>query len=246
MRPDPHPDLTHRRELFASPAADLLDRCTARRLAGGGPAMFSPDVPRRLAGVPADRLTALLERRCSVREFADTPVPRAQLAELCAAGTRAQTLLSARPAEGPRAVVWLVWARNVEGLPPGIHAYDEVAGDFSFVAALPDDRMWAHAVPSDFAGSPCVLLPLWTMDGAPPPDGVDATDRYLNSLLATGSSLYAAWLTALDLGLSGCLWRGVHSALLSAVLGRGGIGSRPFLALSAGHPAVPERTGATP
>jgi hypothetical protein len=236
-----HSDLTGRRELFGDTATELLDHCEARGLAGNGSVTFSPEVPRRLTELPHGRITELLERRRSVREYADAPVSREHLADICGSGLRARTLLTGGPAEDPHADSWLVWARNVEGLSPGIHTYDG-AGDFTSVTPLPDDLTWSHAIQSDFVESPCLVLPLWKLDSALTADG---TDGYLNSLLAAGSSLYTSWLTALDLGLVGCLLRGVHPALLSSALGMGGVGARPLLTLSLGHPLAPDTTGET-
>jgi nitroreductase len=225
-----HP--TYRRELFGAPAAELLDHSEARRLTGDASAVFSPEVPGYLARLTPERVTELLERRRSVRDYADRPVSREQLAEVCASGSRASTVLSTAPEGSTRSACWLVWARRVEGLPPGIHSY-EPAGDFSFLSALPDDRAWAHAVQSKFADAPCLVLPLWELDNALREGG---SDGYFNLLLATASSLYASWLTALDLGLAGCLLRDIHPALLSSSLAFGGISARPFLTLALGHP----------
>jgi nitroreductase len=229
-----HP--TYRRELFGAPAAGLLDRGEVRRLAGNGSAVFSPEVPGRLALLTQERIAELLERRRSVRDYADRPVSREQLAEVCAGGAQASAVLATAPEGLTRSARWLVWARRVDGLPPGIHSY-EPTGGFSFVAALPDDRTWAHAVQSKFTDAPCLVLPLWELDNALREDG---TDGYFNLLLATGSSLYVAWLTALDLGLAGCLLRDIHPALLSSDLALGGISARPFLTLALGYPHPPE------
>jgi nitroreductase len=228
----------HRREVFGAQAAELLDRGEVRRLADDGSAAFAPELPERLTRLGAEHVADLLRRRRSVRDYADRPVRRDHLAEICASGSQASAVLATAPGRLAVSAHWLVFARRVDGLQPGVHSYD-ASGGFSLVADPPDDRSWARAVQPEFVDAPCLLLPVWELESALRERG---TDGYFNLLLATGSSLYVSWLTALDLGLSGCLLRDLHPALLSATVALGGVDARPFLTLALGHPPEPTDT----
>ncbi len=222
----------YRREVFGAQAAELLDHGEVRRLADDDSADFAPELPGRLTRLAEEHVVDLLKRRRSVRDYADRPVRREYLAKICASGSQASAVLATAPGRLTDSAHWLVFARRVDGLTPGIHSYD-ASGEFSFVADPPDNRSWACAVQPEFVDAPCLLLPVWELDSALREHG---TDGYFNLMLATGSSLYVSWLTALDLGLSGCLLRDLHPALLSATLGLGGVGARAFLTLALGHP----------
>ncbi|MFF2409970.1 hypothetical protein [Streptomyces sp. NPDC058092] len=220
----------HLRESVLGESAEAILTSPSRTLTRGRQGPFRPRLASRLACLERDDLERAAAGRHSVRRFTTDALPLPDVLSICGVATEASELLVPPGDQGHRAT-WLVFASRVAGVEPALYAYEE--GRLHRVAALPNAGAQAYAGQPELVAAPCVLYPLWDLADAM---ASDPTDGYLNVLTAAGSALYSAWLFALTLNVSGCLFRGMNPALLPGP-GPGGPAAHPVLALALGHEA---------
>ncbi|MFD8722628.1 nitroreductase family protein [Streptomyces sp. NPDC059629] len=206
-------------------ASDAMTHARRRDVRRAAEPVFRPTVAKALSGLSRPEFDALVARRRAARAFPVRPVPQDLLLEVCRAAAEAAQAM----AVGPEPLRWLVFADRVSGLERAVHTYQD--GAFTPLAQLPGEEARYLSMPPTFMSAPVVLTPLTDLGRRL---AEEAADGYFNSLTRTGYSLHTAWLTAVSVGLSGCLFRGSSPPLLHTLAGRGGLDSRPFLSLALG------------
>ncbi|WP_405929605.1 nitroreductase family protein [Streptomyces griseus] len=226
MSASEHPMREH---LLGEAARAILDS-RSRTLARDEKKPFRPALATELTALDGEELHRLAAGRRSVRHFTTDPLALTDVLRICRVATEACGLLSSSGPPAHRAT-WLVSASRVEGVEPALYAYE---GDgLHRVGELVDPRVLTYAGQPRLITAPCVLHPRWDLAEAMTSH---PTDGYLNVLTTAGGALYSAWLFALTLNLSGCLFRGANPALLPGS-GPGGPAAHPVLALALGHEA---------
>ncbi|THA46553.1 nitroreductase family protein [Streptomyces sp. A1136] len=194
-------------------------------------------VSAEIAPASAEPLESLLRRRASVRTYA----PRAvEVDVLAAIIERAATFdRGAWPDHDAGACLeFLVAARNVSGLPTGLHLYSPAEGGFTRLADLPAGDAAADLVLQlEFAHAPAIVMVCGPLAAS-----LDRHGEHGHRLLLTraGAAAHTAWLTALDRGLVGSIFAGFLSSALKPLVPLDGYRSAQLLAFSCGHAAASE------
>lgn len=202
-------------------------------LAGEGPAARER-VTAVAAPPSALPMEEVLRRRASTRTYAPEPVP----VELVAAVVRAASGFdrAAWPEdEAGAGLDFLVAARHVTGLAPGIYLYVRDDAEFVRLADLPQGEAAADLVLQlEFADAPVTVLACGPLAASLARHG-EHGHRLL--LARAGAASQAAWLTALDRGLVGSIFAGFLASSLKPLVPVDGYRSAQLLAFSCGHPA---------
>ncbi|MFH8386554.1 nitroreductase family protein [Kitasatospora sp. NPDC018058] len=222
--------------------SDLMDlmaalrQDTERRSEAEHRAALDLEVPWQWHGVSGfgalaeDGLRPALQRRRANRFFADRPVDTELLQRMIEAGQAADAALwplewAARPLE------FLVVARAVTGLRPAIHRHGpdgfEALADISGT-----EELSALVLQPEFALAPAILLATGSLEDALDSAGSHGHRRLLER---SGAACEAAWLTAVDGGLSGSIFAGFLPSALKRLLGIDGFRRTQLLALAVGH-----------
>jgi hypothetical protein len=186
----------------------------------------APARPRRGTLLPlADALAA----RRSVREFAASPLPRADLefllAHPAAEMERVWPAATARPSFG---LVTLVIAARVTGLDAGVYTSGEAAG-MARLADIPESR----ALYDLYAPAPVLFAICGDVGWATSAEG----PGYGGLLVAAGALGHATWLSALSAGYAASVYGGAAEEL-THVARRAGLGLRHLFTVAAGRPAA--------
>ncbi|MGW3041161.1 nitroreductase family protein [Kitasatospora sp. NPDC001159] len=175
-------------------------------------------------------LLPTLQRRRANRFFADRPVDAELLRRMIEAGQGADAALwpverAARPLE------FLVAARTVTGLSPAIHRYG--SDGFEPLADISGaEELGSLVLQPEFALAPAILLATGSLEDALESAGSHGHRRLLER---SGAACEAAWLTAVDEGLSGSIFAGFLPSALKRLVGIDGFRRTQLLALAVGH-----------
>ncbi|MEU8924979.1 nitroreductase family protein [Kitasatospora sp. NPDC048545] len=222
--------------------SDLLDlmaelrQDTERQSLAQHRAVPGPDVPWQwhdetvLDSLVDDGLRPTLRRRRANRFFADRPVDAEVLQRMIEAGHGADAALW--PAEwAARPLEFLVAARTVTGLRPAVHRYGP--DGFEPIADIVGvEQLRALVLQPEFALAPAILLATGSLEDALESAGSHGHRRLLER---SGAACEAAWLTAVDAGLSGSIFAGFLPSALKRLVGIDGFRRTQLLALAVGH-----------
>ncbi|HEY2793111.1 MAG TPA: nitroreductase family protein [Micromonosporaceae bacterium] len=165
-------------------------------------------------------LAAILGQRHAVRSFTAEPVRVDQVASIAACAYSADERLWPSHVHGDVGLSITVAARNVNGLPRGLHRIDR-SGARSAIAG--DDAL-LEALARDLADAPVLLLIGADLGSA----CARSESGYGAALVRCGSLGYAAWLAAIHAGLSGCAHGGSHPLVTAAYVADGRAGRHMF------------------
>jgi hypothetical protein len=195
---------------------------------------FDPKVPRQgeagLGALALRDLPATLDQRQACRFFTDRPVESELIQRMIDAGYAADAALwpnerAARPLE------LLVVGRAVTGLRPGVHRYGP--DGFESLADISEpEELGGLVLQEEFALAPAVLLAIGSLEDALESAG---SHGYRRLLERSGATCEAAWLTAVDDGLSGSIFAGFLPSALKRLVGIDGFRRTQLLALAVGH-----------
>ncbi|MBV2153699.1 nitroreductase family protein [Kitasatospora sp. SUK 42] len=187
-----------------------------------------------LGPLVGDSLRSTLRRRKANRFFADQPVDADVLRRMVEAGHGADASLwpverAARPLE------FLVAARDVTGLRPAVHRHEP--DGFTPLADLAGTgELSALVLQPEFALAPAILVAVGSLE-----DATDSAGSHGHRLLLerSGAACAAAWLTAVDAGLSGSIFAGFLPSALRRLVGIDGFRRTQLLALAVGQAREP-------
>lgn len=149
---------------------------------------------------PASEADAVLAARRTVRRFAGQPVGKAVLEDILTAGDRLDRRLFAEDRRACGLLETVVVARDVTGLPTGVHTVaPELAGG-EFNGPLAESAWRAiHMVPT-LCTAPVLIVPTGNLAAA---DRHFGAHGHLRTRRRAGAIAYAMWLAALAAGLAG-------------------------------------------
>jgi nitroreductase len=152
-----------------------------------------------------------LARRRAVREFSDDAVASQDVATIVERAREAERVVWPADAHGMIRYTILVAAYRITGLAPGLYltSGDSTTGAFSKLAADP----WPDSLRLAYNNAAFLVLICADISAASQP----GAPGYGPLLIRAGTLGYAAWLSAISLGLAGCVYAGPHHRVTEAV-----------------------------
>ncbi|MBV9451290.1 MAG: hypothetical protein JO345_35930 [Streptosporangiaceae bacterium] len=160
---------------------------------------------------PIGSADAVLARRRAVRQFTDGAVAPQGVQTIIERAREAERAVWPAEAHGAIEYTVLVAALRMTGFAPGLYLSvdDSAAGPFSELAAAP----WLDSLRAAYADAACLLLICADISAA----GRSGSTQYGPLLIRAGTLGYGAWLSAISLGLAGCVYAGPHHRITEAV-----------------------------
>ena len=194
-----------------------------------------PSVAVRLPK-PANNALSLgdvLANRRSIREFSQRPVD---------AGAVGTALCYARAADVADwsdehrcrlALTYLVIARQIVGVEPGVYRYDDgIHGLCKVGSALSHEEMIDLIVQDEFANAPVLV---WITGNLAAACARDGARGHRQLLVRAGAAGHRLWMAALGLGLSGAVVAGLVPGAARRVLGMDGYNVASLFAFAGGY-----------
>jgi hypothetical protein len=173
----------------------------------------------------ASRISEVVARRRSVRDFARTPVGRDRILALASCAYRADARLWPAARHGGIGLIVSIAAMRVDGIERGLHLVTRS----SEPRLLTTDAELVDRLADRYADAAALLLFGVDLDQA----CAAGTSGYGAALVRCGSAGYAAWLAAGADGLCGCAYGGSHP-LATAAFTDAGIAARHMFSISVG------------
>lgn len=213
---------------FRSPVDPQWTPRGHRRAAALGATTHCPPVSQP----KADLLTTLRVRR-SIRDFAPVAVPAGLLGQIVAAGITDDH--ETWPGEQVRGRLQVdVVALRVDGLEPGMFAFDAGARSYTPVAPLPArEVLYDMTIQREFCEAAAIVSIAADLEAAVAAHGAHG---YRLLLGRASAAAYAMWLEAVAHGLVGSVFAGFIQASVRGPLVNDGASRHPIFALALGVP----------
>ena len=159
-----------------------------------------------LLGAPEDVLTS----RRAVRHLTEEPISQPNLVTIIEHARAAEQAVWPGETHGSIGYAILIGAFRIKGLDPGLYLAGDgkETGRFSTVA----DTSWLDSLRVDYADAACLLLICADISAACRTGG----PGYGPLLIRAGTIGQAAWLSAIDFGLAGCVYARPHYLVTEA------------------------------
>jgi nitroreductase len=160
---------------------------------------------------PLEAPENVLARRRAVRQFTDDAVAPQDVETIVEHARQAERSVWPAEAHGVIGYTLVVAAFRITGLVPGLYlvSADPAAGSFSMLASGP----WLDSLRAAYADAACLLLICADIAAACRP----GAPGYGPLLIRAGTLGHGAWLSAISLGLAGCVYAGPHHRVTEAV-----------------------------
>jgi hypothetical protein len=160
---------------------------------------------------PLGAANDVLACRRAVRHFTDEPISLADVATIIEHARTADQTVWPAEVHGSMKYTILIAAFRVNGLDPGLYLAggDTNTDPFSRLTDTP----WLDSLRVAYADAACLLLICGDISAACRTDG----SGYGPLLIRAGTIGYAAWLSAISLGLAGCVYARPHYRVTEAV-----------------------------
>jgi SagB-type dehydrogenase family enzyme len=198
----------------------------------------------RIVSLPVERvggrlLDEVLTGRHSVRTYTVDPVSLAQLSTILGYAHRWDATEWRSGERGEEALKFTVLANNVEGLEPGVYAYEPVSRELiSLRGALSDKESMSLYAQSEFAEAPVTV---WISANLAAACSRAGSFGHRRLLIRAGAAGHRLWMASLALGMAGCLVAGVIPGAARRRLGMDGYTNASLLAFTAGHGSLHPR-----
>jgi hypothetical protein len=171
---------------------------------GGDPACHHPP------WLPGSIESVMVGRR-AVHQFADDELSRQQLTAIADSAYKAEQTVWPAETHGTIRFTILAAAYRVSTLRPGLYLVDPAAADDAFqpLTAGP----WLESLREVYADAACLMLVCADFSGACRTDG----PGYGPLVIRAGTLGYGAWLSAVGLGLAGCVYGATHYRVTETV-----------------------------
>jgi SagB-type dehydrogenase family enzyme len=185
-------------------------------------------------------LDDVLAYRNSVRTYTDDPVSLLQLSTILGYAHRWDATEWGGGERGEEALKFSVLANNVEGLEPGVYAYEPVSRELvSLRGALSLEESLDLFVQPEFAEAPVTV---WIGANLAAACSRAGSFGHRRLLIRAGAAGHRLWMASLALGMAGCLVAGIKPRAARARLGMDGYTNASLLAFAAGHGSLhPQR-----
>lgn len=197
-----------------------------------------------IVSLPVERvggrlLDEVLAVRRSARIYTDDPVSLAQLSTILGYAHRWDAAEWRSGERGEEALKFTVLANNVEGLEPGVYAYEPVSHELiSLRGALSAEESMDLFVQSEFAEAPVTV---WISANLAAACSRAGSFGHRRLLIRAGAAGHRLWMASLALGMAGCLVAGVIPGAARRRLGMDGYTNASLLAFAAGHGSLHPR-----
>lgn len=171
-----------------------------------------------------------LARRRSDRRFTGDPVPLADLALIIGRAREAERVLWPTDAHGAIRYTILFAAYRIAGLAPGLYLANEREDDGFCLLLTADD--WLGVLRAAYSDAACLVFVCADFTAACCP----GSPGYGPLLIRAGTLGHAVWLSAIDVGLAGCVYGAPHHHVTD-VLRRTDDWSRHVFTTALGVPA---------
>jgi len=192
----------------------------------------------RIVSLPVERvggrlLGEVLTGRYSVRTYTDDPVSLAQLSTILGYAHRWDATEWRSGERGDEALNFTVLAHNVEGLEPGVYAYEPVSRALiSLRGELSVEESEDLFVQPEFVEAPVTI---WISANLAAACSRAGSFGHRRLLIRAGAAGHRLWMASLALGMAGCLVAGVIPGAARRRLGMDGYTNAILLAFAAGH-----------
>jgi SagB-type dehydrogenase family enzyme len=197
-----------------------------------------------IVSLPVERvggrlLGEVLAGRRSVRIYTDDPVSLAQLSTILGYAHRWDAAEWRSVERGEEALKFTVLANNVEGLEPGVYAYEPVSHELiSLRGALSTEESMDLFAQSEFAEAPVTV---WISANLAAACSRAGSFGHRRLLIRAGAAGHRLWMASLALGMAGCMVAGVIPGAARRRLGMDGYTNASLLAFAAGHGSLHPR-----
>ncbi|GAA3594169.1 nitroreductase family protein [Streptomyces osmaniensis] len=222
---------------------DLVRACAADLAgptAGSVPSELRLDAPSGTryayalptAGPPTRSVSAVLNDRRTIRDFAPGPLPAKVLGEVLKATLSQDRRMASGETEAGNGLTPVVVVRAATGIEPGVYEAGAAGNCLYWHGALSQEAWRLLFFQSQLESAPVLIL----MAGSPAAAWHrDAAQGYLRLVRRAGAAAYAGWLAALQQGYDGCLMGStLPSPQLNEAAGFDPAGRRPLIALAIG------------
>lgn len=184
-------------------------------------------------------LDEVLSGRHSVRTYTDDPVSPAQLSTILGYAHRWDATEWRSGERGEEALKFTVLANNVEGLEPGVYAYEPVSRELvSLRGALSVEESLDLFVQPEFAEAPVTV---WIGANLAAACSRAGSFGHRRLLIRAGAAGHRLWMASLALGMAGCLVAGIKPRAARTHLGLDGYTNAGLFAFAAGHGSLHHR-----
>jgi SagB-type dehydrogenase family enzyme len=197
-----------------------------------------------IVSLPVERvggrlLDEVLSSRHSVRTYTDDPVSLAQLSTILGYAHRWDAAEWRSGERGEEDLKFTVLANNVEGLEPGVYAYEPVSHELvSLRGALSVEESSDLFVQPEFAEAPVTV---WIGANLAAACSRAGSFGHRRLLIRAGAAGHRLWMASLALGMAGCLVAGIKPRAARTSFGLDGYTNASLLAFAAGHGRLHQR-----
>lgn len=191
-----------------------------------------------IVSLPVERvggrlLDEVLTGRHSVRTYTNDPVSLAQLSTILGYAHRWDAAEWWGGERREESLKFTVLANNVEGLEPGVYAYEPVSRELiSLRGALSAEERLDLFGQSEFAEAPVTI---WISANLVAACSRAGSFGHRRLLIRAGAAGHRLWMASIALGMAGCLVAGVIPGAARRRLGMDGYTNASLLAFAAGH-----------
>jgi SagB-type dehydrogenase family enzyme len=173
----------------------------------------------------------VLKTRRSIRKFGPKAVPIGAVATGLYYSNRADSFEWA--SRRNVALRFLILARRVDGLPPGVYEYQPRLHELSILRCdMAHEEMASLFVQDDFADAPCVV---WIAGDLHQTCTVYGSLGHRRLLLRAGAAGHRFWMAVMGLGLGGSLIAGLVPGAARTLLGLNGFEKASLFAVAIGY-----------